>query len=63
MWLPSNSQNVAQDVPSITWNLSHMFCPKFNSHVYKLKRWAIGEHAWVQKCAPIGGCPMFQKNQ
>jgi hypothetical protein len=21
-----------------------MVCPKFNSYVYKVKRWAIGEH-------------------
>jgi hypothetical protein len=21
-----------------------MVCPKFNSHVYKMKRWVIGEH-------------------
>jgi hypothetical protein len=26
-----------------------MLCPKFNFHVYKLKRWAIGELAWVQR--------------
>jgi hypothetical protein len=38
-----------------------MLCPKFNFHVYKLKTWAIRELAWVQRGAPIGGCPMFQK--
>jgi hypothetical protein len=38
-----------------------MVCPKFNSHVYKQKRWAIGERAWVQRGSPVGGCPMFQK--
>ncbi len=38
-----NSQSFAicipQDVPHSTWVLSHMLCPKFNSHVYKLKRY------------------------
>jgi len=33
---------VPQDVPNTTWVLSHMICPKFNSHVYKLKRWNLG---------------------
>jgi hypothetical protein len=61
MRLSSNSQNVPQDVLNNISNLSHMLCPKFNSHVYKLKRWAIEERAWVQIGAPIGGCPMFQK--
>jgi hypothetical protein len=63
MGLPSNSQNVPQDVWNNISNLSHMVCPKFNSHVYKQKRWAIGERAWVQRGSPVGGCPMFQKNQ
>jgi hypothetical protein len=60
MGLPSNSQKAPQDV----WNnTSNMVCPKFNFHVYKLKKWAIGECAWVQKGSPIGGYPMFQKNR
>jgi len=29
---------VPQDIPNSTLDLSHMVCPKFNSHVYKLKR-------------------------
>jgi hypothetical protein len=24
-----------------------MVCPKFNSHIYKLKRWAIREHVYL----------------
>jgi len=40
---PLSSQSVPkyipEDVPNSTWVLwSHMVCPKFNSHVYKLKR-------------------------
>jgi hypothetical protein len=38
MGLPSNSQNVPQDVWNNISNLSHMVCPKFNSHVYKQKK-------------------------
>jgi len=44
-----------------------MVCPKFNSHVYKLKRVGHGEHICfyfaigvVQRGASIGECPMFQ---
>jgi hypothetical protein len=33
-----------QDVPNSTLNLSCMVYLKFNSHVYKPKMWAIGEH-------------------
>jgi len=44
-----NSQSVAicipQDVPHSTWVLLHMLCPKFNSHVYKLKRYNIVKRA------------------
>jgi hypothetical protein len=44
----SNSQTVPrwvpQDVPNSTWVLSHVVCPKFNSPVYKLKRWKSGVH-------------------
>jgi hypothetical protein len=42
----SKSQNwptrVLQDIPNSASDLSHMVCPKFNSHVYKLKRLAKG---------------------
>ncbi len=45
-----------------------MVCSKFNSHVYKLKRWATWEHIFflclqleVEIGASIGGCPMLQK--
>jgi hypothetical protein len=34
----------SQFVPNSTWTLSHMVGPNFHSHVYKLERWAIGEH-------------------
>jgi hypothetical protein len=47
----------------------HTVCPKFNSHVYKLKRQAIGEHNYFyfvtrgwKRCFYWGECPMFQKN-
>jgi hypothetical protein len=50
MGLPSNSQTIPQDIPNNISNLSHMFCPKFNSHVYKLKMWAIGEHMGEKTC-------------
>ncbi len=34
-----------QDVPNTTSDLlSHMVCPKFNSHVYKMKRWVIPKY-------------------
>ncbi len=42
-WFPSSSQTIPkcipQDVPNSTW-----VCPKFNSHVYKPKRWIVREH-------------------
>jgi len=53
-------------VPNSTSILSHMVCPKFNSHVYKLKRWNLKEHmnfyfaAGVQRGDSIGACPMFE---
>jgi len=53
------SQNVPQDVWNNISNLSHMVCPEFNFHVYKQKRWAVGECAWVQRGSQVGGCPMF----
>jgi len=34
MGLPSNSQNVPQDVPNNSSKLYNMVCPKFNSHMY-----------------------------
>ncbi len=37
---------VPQDVPNSTLNLPCMVCSKFNSHVYKLKRWATWEHIY-----------------
>jgi hypothetical protein len=40
----SCSHGVPQVVPNSTTILSHMVCRKFNSYVYKVKRWAIGEH-------------------
>jgi hypothetical protein len=61
-------QVVSQDVPNNTLDLSHTICLKFNSHVYKLKRWGIGEHicfhfaAGIQRDAFTVECPMFQKN-
>jgi hypothetical protein len=33
-----SSEVVPKDIPNNTSILSHMVCPKFNSHVYKLKR-------------------------
>jgi hypothetical protein len=53
--------------PNVKWafDLSHMVCPKFNSHVYKLKKWAIEEHIClycvidVKRSASIEKCPMF----
>ncbi len=44
------------------------FCPKFNSHVYTLKRQVKGVHICfyfatrVQRGLSIQKCPMFQKN-
>jgi hypothetical protein len=37
-------QVIPQDVPNSTWISSPIICPTFNSHVYKLKRLAIGEN-------------------
>jgi len=45
-----------------------MVCPRFNSHVYKLKRWVIMSEfvsilqLAVQRGAFIGECTMFQRN-
>jgi hypothetical protein len=44
------------------------FAQKFNSHVYKLKRWAEGKYisfyfaTGIQRCASIGECPIVPKN-
>jgi hypothetical protein len=35
-----------QNVPSSTSALSHMVCPKFNPHVYKLKKVDHRKHIW-----------------
>ncbi len=37
-------QCVPQHVPNSTSVLLHMICPKFNSHVYKLKRYVVGKY-------------------
>jgi hypothetical protein len=42
--LPMCSHHIPKHVPNSTWILSHMVCPKFNSHLYKLKRWSLKEH-------------------
>ncbi len=39
-----------QDIHNSTSLLSHMVCPKFNSHVYKLKGKAGGEHHFLLLC-------------
>jgi len=41
-WGSSSSWLVLENIPNSTSFLSHMVCPKFNSHVYKLRRYAIG---------------------
>jgi len=39
---------IPHDVPNgNTSVLSHMVCPKFNSHVYKLQRWNVGASTFV----------------
>jgi hypothetical protein len=45
-------QCVPQDVPNIIKLLSHMFCPRFNFHIYELKG-AKGKRLYA--------CPLFQK--
>ncbi len=35
---------IPQDVPNSISDLSHMFCPKFSSHVYKLNKWIEREY-------------------
>jgi hypothetical protein len=34
----------SQCVPNTTLVLFHIVCPKFNSHVYNLKRWSSWEY-------------------
>jgi hypothetical protein len=57
----------SQCVPKSTLVLFHMIFPKFNSHVYNLKRWAKGGYIFlyfvtgVQRGPSIGECSMFQK--
>jgi hypothetical protein len=57
----------SQWFPNSTSVLSHAVCPKFNSQVYQLRRWAIEAPfvsiLWlgVQRGASIGECPIFQK--
>ncbi len=46
----SSPQVVPQDISNSTSDFSHMVCPKFNSDVYKLKRWALGEHICLLLC-------------
>jgi hypothetical protein len=66
-WASPSSQVVPQDIPNNTSILSHMVCPKFYSQVYKLKKWAKGEHICfyfvikIQRGVFIGEGPMFQK--
>jgi hypothetical protein len=40
----SSPQVVPQDIPKRTSVFSHVVCPKFNSDVYKLKGWTVGDH-------------------
>jgi hypothetical protein len=68
---PSYSQSVLkcchQDVPNSTWVLPHMVYPKFNSHVYKLKRRVVREYicfyfaTGVQRGAFIRESSTFQR--
>jgi hypothetical protein len=43
-----------QNVPNSTSALSHMVCPKFNSHVYKLKKLNLRMHICFYSAI---GCP------
>jgi hypothetical protein len=64
----SCSHGVPQLVPNSTTILSHMVCPKFNSYVYKLKRWPIGWRLCfyfgigVWRGASTAECPMLRIN-
>jgi hypothetical protein len=63
----SCSHGVPQVVPNSITILSHMVCPKFNSDVYKVKRWAIGERIcvffwdWGSKEVLLMGRPQCSK--
>jgi len=57
------SQVLLQDLPNSISDLSHLVCPKFNSHVYKWEKVSIRGvplflfcDLWCPKC------PKFQKN-
>jgi hypothetical protein len=55
-----SSQVGHQNVPDNTSLMSHTVCPKFNSHVYKCKRWVSlfsTLHLAVQRGGSIGKCP------
>ncbi len=59
-------QVVLYNVPSST-SFVHMICPKFNSHMYKLKRKAVGECICFyfamgsKEMLPLRKVLMFQK--
>jgi hypothetical protein len=55
---------VPQDVSNSTWVLSHMVCPKLNSHVYKLKKVNSRGAHFVSILQPglIRGMPNVSKN-
>ncbi len=65
--LPKFPSYSPKDVLNSTSILSHLVCSKFNSHVYKLKRYSKLGHICfyfapgVQRVASIEKCPMFQK--
>jgi uncharacterized membrane protein YfcA len=65
---PMCSHEVPHNVPNSTSVLSHMICPKFNSHLYKFIRWAIGStfipilQLVVQIGFHLGSAQMFQKH-
>jgi hypothetical protein len=49
-------QVVPPNVPNSISLLSQMVCPKFNSHVYKLKKVHYMEQMVVQRGASVGEC-------
>jgi hypothetical protein len=58
-------QNVPQDVPNFTSDLSLMVCPKFNNHVNKLKRWAMEVHycfSWKDMTFYFVKCSIFPQS-
>jgi len=55
-----SSQVVHQNVPNSTSLISHMVCPKFNSHVYKCKKVGHMEHiCFILQLAVQRGCFYF----